>query len=231
MKNYQHIFFDLDHTLWDFERASEETIIELVDQYQLHIHTSLPHFEFVKAFRKVNQQLWQQFNEGEITKDKIRKNRFRLIFKLMNISLSLLPENMSEEYLMRCPCKPHLIENAQEILQYLSAKYTLHILTNGFDDVQALKLKHSGIQNFFKCIITSESTGKTKPNIEIFNYALSVATANHQNSVMIGDNLTTDIEGAFRAGIDSIFYNPLGIKKTHKATLEIKDLMEIKTLL
>lgn len=231
MKAYQHIFFDLDHTLWDFERASEETIIELVDKYQLHIHASVPHFEFVKAFRKVNQELWEKYNEGEISKDKIRKNRFKLIFKLMDISADLLPSTISEEYLMLCPCKPHLLEGAQEILEYLSQKYSLHILTNGFDDVQGLKLKHSGIQHFFNCIITSESTGKTKPNIEIFNYALSVSSANHANSLMIGDNLNTDIEGAFRAGIDSVFYNPLGIKKSHKATLEIKSLNEIKALL
>ena len=97
MKKYQHIFFDLDHTLWDFERASEETITELVDKYQLHIHTSYPHYEFVKAFRKVNQQLWQQYNVGKISKDKIRQNRFKLIFKQMNISLTLLPDNISEE--------------------------------------------------------------------------------------------------------------------------------------
>ena len=231
MKKYQHIFFDLDHTLWDFDKCSEETIIELVDKYQLHLITQVAHFEFVDTFRKINNKLWYLYHLGKTTKKEIRDERFKLIFNDLNIPLMHLPKNIGIEYLDTCPCKPHLIEDAIEILDYLSENYQLHILTNGFEDVQELKLKHSGIRNYFKCIITSESTGKTKPHKEIFDFALHSSAAELTQSIMIGDNINTDILGAYNVGMDSIFFNPKGIIQKHTALYEVKKLLELRELL
>jgi len=231
VKTYKHIFFDLDHTLWDFDKSSEETVYELIEHYQLHINTPYTHIEFFNTFRKVNSDLWQLYNVGKTTKDLIRTERFKLIFESLNIPLTLLPKSIGDEYLASCPLKPNLIEYASDILEYLSKKYCLHILTNGFDDVQFLKLKHASINHYFDCIITSESTGKTKPHKKIFEFALTSARTKRDECIMIGDNISTDIEGACNAGIDSVFYNPLGLKKEHKATYEIRHLKELKSLL
>ena len=221
----------MDHTLWDFDKSSEETIYELIDIYQLHINTSCSHLDFLKAFRKVNSELWHLYNIGKTTKELIRTERFKLIFQSLDIPLALLPKNIGDEYLASCPLKPNLIEYSIDILEYLSKKYRLHILTNGFNDVQHLKLKHAGIYHYFDYIITSESTGKTKPHKKIFDFAMVSAKTSPAESLMVGDNISTDIEGAFKVGMDSVFYNPLGIKRVHKATYEINHLRELSAIL
>ncbi|UZR92749.1 YjjG family noncanonical pyrimidine nucleotidase [Chondrinema litorale] len=231
MKKYLHIFFDLDHTLWDFDRCSEETVYELIEKYQLHLITKKAHIDFIQTFKKVNNKLWYLYHLGKITKKGIRDERFKIIFNELNIDLIHLPNNIGKEYLEICPCKPYLIEDAIEVLDYLAERYDLHILTNGFEDVQEIKLTNSGIRDYFKCIITSESTGKTKPHKEIFDFALSHSKAELEQSIMIGDNLKTDILGAYQAGMDSIYYNPVGKKQDHTALYEIKKLLELKGIL
>lgn len=230
MKCYKHIFFDLDHTLWDFDRCSAETLLELYDKYRLDRVADLHPDEFLEAFSEVNYHLWGLYNHNQIDKQYIRDNRFILIFRALGISEDLVPTGIGQEYLYRCPQKPYLMEHTHEALEHLLSKsYRLHILTNGFSDVQQIKMKSSGITHYFDCVITSECTGHKKPSKEIFEYALQRAGAHTNNSVMVGDSLDADIRGALNAGIAPVFYNPG--KKTHQETVtEISCLSELTRL-
>ncbi|MDW7695244.1 YjjG family noncanonical pyrimidine nucleotidase [Flammeovirgaceae bacterium SG7u.111] len=233
-KNYTHIFFDLDHTLWDFDRNSTETLFELYEKYQLE--NLSPNFscnEFVATFRDVNFSLWDSYDKNLINKDQIRNDRFKRIFEVLGIAItdSSLTLNLGSDYLQACPQKPHLLDNSQEILSYLYDKYKLHIITNGFDDVQHTKLKSSNIFHFFDVIVTSESTGYKKPHHKIFEYALSAASASVEMAIMVGDNLETDIKGAIGAKLDCIFYNPEKKGHTLEVQHEISHLSELKDLL
>lgn len=176
--------------------------------------------DFLKAFQTTTKFLWKQHHEGLVDKVKIRQRRFTLIFEELhkmkkkevffdkNLYQNLL-EELENEYQYNCPRQPHLLPFVLEMLTYLQSKgYQLHILTNGFEESQKLKLEHSGILHFFKNIITSECTGFTKPNPIIFNHALAISNATPQNSIMIGDSFDADILGARSLGMKTIFYNP-----------------------
>lgn len=176
--------------------------------------------DFVIAFQTTTKFLWKQHHEGLVDKVKIRQRRFTLIFeelhKMKNkeelfdkSSYQNLLEELEDEYQYNCPRQPNLLPFTLEMLTYLQSKgYQLHILTNGFEESQKLKLEFSGILNFFKNIITSECTGYTKPNPIIFNHALAISNATPQNSIMIGDSFDADILGARSLGMKTIFYNP-----------------------
>ena len=228
---YQHIFFDLDHTLWDFEKNSSETLTELYFEYDIGYHGNIDEQTYIQAFREVNRELWTKYDKSQIDKEYIRTKRFELIFGRLGIDPKKIASNIGDVYLFRCPKKPHLLPHSKEILDYLSKNYQLHILTNGFNDVQAIKLKHSGISHYFQTIVTSESTGHRKPSQEIFEYALEQAQAPLQHSLMIGDNLDTDIEGALRIGMDAVFYNPDQVFHKKTPRYEIKCLRELGGIL
>ena len=231
MKNYQHIFFDLDHTLWDYERNSSEVLIDLYTSYELGklgIHVVS---QFMNTFNRVNSYLWSQYNHSLIDRETIRLSRFRQILEEYGIKDDRLADELSEKYLFDCPQKGHLMPHSKEVLRHLkSGNYKLHILTNGFDDVQRIKIKASGLSPYFDEVITSDSTGAKKPTKEIFDHALSRTGAKLQESIMIGDNLQTDILGARNANMYQVFYNPSG--KVHKAsvTYEIHCLSTLKKL-
>lgn len=142
-----------------------------------------------------------------------------------------MPTDIAEEYLRLCPTKPHVFPYCNDVLRYLQENYMLHILTNGFADVQAIKLKSAGLTEFFVEVITPDATGHKKPSREIFEYMLEKVKARDEDCIMIGDNLETDIKGARNAGIDSVFFNPLGIKHKEKITYEITCLSELKEFL
>ncbi|WP_291726882.1 YjjG family noncanonical pyrimidine nucleotidase [Bernardetia sp.] len=219
-----NIFFDLDHTLWDFEQNSKQTLLSLYQKYELSdkiiSNETISFDDFLFAFRTTIKFLWKQHNTGLVDKAKIRELRFLLIFKELHklrnrekdfdgTSYQNLLEDLEEDYQYYCPRQPHLLPFAFEMLTYLKSKnYQLHILTNGFEESQKLKLEHSGILPFFKNIITSDCTGFTKPNPIIFNHALTISNATPQNSIMIGDSFDADILGARSLGMKTIFYNP-----------------------
>lgn len=224
MSTYQHIFFDLDHTLWDFERNSTETLLEMYKDYDIGAVGNVGEEEYLAAFREVNRILWTSYNESKIDKTYIRERRFEMIFDRLGMDATEMPKNLGEIYLFKCPTKGHLLPYAKEALDYLSENYRLHILTNGFGDVQDIKLESSGIKHYFETVVTSECTGHKKPSPEIFHFALDKATATLAESVMIGDNLNTDISGAIGIGLDSVFYNP------HKSFHKSKPKYEIDCL-
>ncbi len=231
LKKYKHIFFDLDHTLWDYEKNSEEALNELLLKYKL-LEAGIPSFvDFAQTFDVINRGLWDQFNKNKISREAIRTQRFLQILEKFAIKDANLSETLSDEYLMLCPTKPHVLPFTFEVLEYLKTKYKLHILTNGFKDVQYLKLEKSNLGNFFHTVVTSDSAGFKKPMASIFKFAIDKAEARMHESIMVGDNLQTDILGARNFGMDQIYFNPRKTKHKASVTHEISCLSDIKQIL
>ena len=224
MKEVKHIFFDLDHTLWDYDRSAQETLSEIHEMLDLQ-DDQVTKRELVDTFYKVNDNLWHLYNHGKIDREYIKKSRFKEIFAKVGADTSYSPK-ASEYFLHHCSLKPYLIEDSLVVLNYLAERYDLHIITNGFTDSQNNKLSSSGIADFFNVVVTSESTGSKKPSPEIFHHSLIEAGALHSDSVMIGDNPRTDISGAKAVGIYAILYDPSGRKRS-LADVSIQSLMEL----
>ena len=221
-----HLFFDLDHTLWDYETCSNETLEELWLAYNLN-ERGVPLKDFLQKFKEVNEELWRQLHAGEINKDVIRNDRFPKILSDLKVTDNGMAIDMQHEYINVCPTKPYLIDGALELLESITGKYGLHIITNGFDEIQGVKLRSGGIEHFFKEVITSGRAGYQKPEKEIFDFAIKEANTKPEEALMIGDNPLSDIEGAYLAGIDQVFYNPDDQHCPIIPTLEIKSLSEL----
>ncbi|MCU0341535.1 MAG: YjjG family noncanonical pyrimidine nucleotidase [Spirosomaceae bacterium] len=231
MPTYSHLFFDLDHTLWDFERNSAESLNELYETFDLQQYITSPD-AFAETFSRVNLKLWDDFDHGRIPHAHIREHRFRMVLEALEVPPLSFMDDMGEEYLRLLPQKTHLLDGALDLLHYLAQKdYELHIISNGFDYIQARKMQSSGIEVFFKEVITNEKAGAKKPDPKIFDYALQSAGAVPKSSLMIGDNWIADIQGAMRFGIDSAFYNPQALIFDETPTYDIRHLEELKNIL
>jgi len=230
VNSYKHIFFDLDHTLWDYEKNSQEALNELFLKHSLNSLGVSSCDQFNLCFEEINKSLWNDYNKNRISRDGIREQRFLRILNQFAIDDQVLSNKLSTEYLMLCPTKQHLMPYTFEVLDYLKQNYQLHILTNGFNDVQKLKLEKSKLDTYFSTIVTSDSAGYKKPMTSIFKYAVDKAEARKGESIMIGDNLQTDILGARNFGMDTVYFNPK--KATHKAkvTHEIDCLSQLKII-
>lgn len=229
LNKYKVLFFDLDHTLWDYELNSKETLSELFYKYRLsdigfNLNT------FLSTFNTENQKLWSSYNSGHLNRDGIRERRFVNILNKIKYTNDTLAIRLSDEYLTCCPEKTNIFPFTHQVLTYLEKNYTLAILTNGFDDVQHIKLKASGLTNYFKYVITSDS-GYRKPSKEIFDFAFEVVNTNPDESLMIGDNLKTDILGAGNVAMDTVFFNPKAIKHRAVVTYEINCLSHLMKIL
>lgn len=231
MKTYQHLFFDLDHTLWDYDRNVTESLSELYQIYGLR-DLGIPTFEnFHTAFHHVNFQLWDWYNVGKIDKHNLRKERFPKIFTHAGAKPEAIPAEFEEDFMSRTSSKPHVFPYSKEILTYLREKYRIHVITNGFKESQAKKMKSSGLDIFFELIVTSETTGYKKPDPRIFHYAMEQLSTSPELCLMIGDNPDSDILGAQRAEIDQVFFNPEGKEIDLKPTYTISHLRELEDLL
>jgi len=231
MTKYQHIFFDLDHTIWDFDKNAEETLQELYLVYDLPglgLHsTDL----FIETYTRNNHQLWADYHTGKISKQTLREMRFKKTFLDLGLSPEVIPAQFEDDYVAICPTKTNLFEGAHETLQYLHAKYTMHLITNGFKESQDLKIKGAGIGKYFDQIIVSEDVGVNKPDPAIFQHALNVAGAVKETSIMIGDSLEADVMGALNFGMDAIYFNPAGLPKPEHVPVQISHLNELTLLL
>ncbi|MFN3489407.1 MAG: YjjG family noncanonical pyrimidine nucleotidase [Emticicia sp.] len=230
---YKHLFFDLDHTLWDFERNSAECladIYEIFDFQNLNI-SSLEAFQ--QEFSIVNRRQWSLLEQNLITHEDLRRRRFQET--LENLGVKDLKKSfgleINEYFLELLPKKAHLIDGAVEVLDYLLPKYDLHIISNGWQDIQVNKMKSSEIHHYFGEIITNELAGTRKPDRRIFDYAIEVTKADLIESLMIGDNYEADVLGAINANMDTVFYNPDDIPTGQKPTFDIKKLIELKDIL
>ena len=230
-KTYKHLFFDLDHTLWDFNRNSEETLEELFELYSLKELGIAAFTDFLKTYRKVNDQKWALYRKNQITKDQLRATRFYDTLLAFEVDHPEMAKKIDEDYISKSPFKTHVFPHTHKVLDYLASKYQMHIITNGFTEIQDIKLTQAKLKTYFTHKITSENVGVNKPDPKIFTHALRLAGVHRKEALMIGDNLAVDIIGARNVGIDQVYFNP--DKKPHevKVTYEISSLDELMKFL
>lgn len=223
-KNITDVFFDLDHTLWDFDRNSALAFGRIFQKLKVNMEVS----EFVREYEPINLHYWKLFREERITKEELRRGRLIDAFNVFNMEMPISSiDLMANSYIDELPVDNHLFSGALEILDYLLPKYKLHIITNGFAEVQHLKLKNSGIDKYFTTITTSEQVTAKKPHPAIFKAALIKANVLPSQSIMIGDNLEADIVGASNAGMHTMFFNYKN-EVISSPYLTINDLIQIK---
>lgn len=224
----EHIFFDLDHTLWDFEKNSDLTFHKLFEKHAINTNLS----DFLSVYKPLNREFWKLYREEKISKEALRYQRLKKAFDAINYSISdRLIDVVAVEYIEYLPHFNHLFEHTFEVLDYLKPKYQLHIITNGFEEIQTKKMQSSNIHHYFDKIITSESVGVKKPNPKVFEHAIQVANARIENSIMIGDSVEADIEGALQVGMKAIHCNFEGEQIVPKNFKSITSLLEIKQYL
>lgn len=221
------VFFDLDHTLWDFERNSALTFERIFVENDIGV--ALP--DFLEVYIPANLAFWKHYREGKITKENLRYQRLRTVFDQLGHPVSdAVIHKLSDDYINHLSSHNHLFPNTVAVLNYLRPKYRLHIITNGFEEVQAKKLKNSKIHSYFNQVINSEMAGVKKPDPIIFELALKMAKTKPQISLMIGDSLEADILGAQAVGFHTLHFNAHNDPK-HEYCEMIHDLNEIKTFL
>lgn len=230
---YKQIFFDLDHTLWDFEANSAETLRDLYVTFSL-ARKGIPDFNyFYKTYSIHNDRLWERFRNGYINREDLRWKRIWHTLLEFKIGDMQLVQDFSKEYLQILPTKTHLFPDTIEVLEYLKGKkYPIHLITNGFEETQHLKLRHSGIADYFTHVITSESANCLKPNAAIFEYAMKKSGCQPSEAIMVGDALEVDILGAHNAGIHQVYFNPARpATEAFRPTFSIQNLGELKKIL
>jgi len=230
-RKYRHLFFDLDHTLWDFEANARETLEELCTINALHEKGVTDFDQFFKRYCFHNDQLWERYTNGTIRQDELRWKRMWLSLLDFKIADEPLARSLAAQFLERLPNRKNLFPYTLEILQYLqNKKYLLHLITNGFESVQHSKLSSSKLSDYFEEVITSEKANSLKPNKEIFEFALQLTGAGTGESIMIGDNIDADIKGAMNAGLDTVFVNHLNIQTDVKPTYTVHHLKELEKI-
>jgi YjjG family noncanonical pyrimidine nucleotidase len=221
------IFFDLDHTLWDFDVNSELAFEAIFKKDYPTIEIT----DFIEKYVPINQACWKLYQYDKITHEELRYNRLKHTFDALEYYVSDAQiESIAQDYIQLLPENNRLFDGTIEVLEYLGKKYKLHIITNGFADVQYKKINNSNIAGFFKTITNSEMAGVKKPNPVIFEYALNLAQANKESSIMIGDCLEADVRGALDAGLDAIFFNDKKIK-VGQDIKQVTHLLELKKYL
>ncbi len=224
----QHIFFDLDHTLWDFEKNSALTFQEILPASNITVDFNM----FIKTYIPINFSYWKKYRLEQVTKHELKYLRLKETFDALDYNVNDdVIHHLSEEYILKLPNYNNLFEGTFEILEYLQSKYQLHIITNGFEEIQTKKMEKSGISKFFNEVITSESVGVKKPNPKVFEYALEKANTNASCSIMIGDNIEADIKGALDCGIRAIHYNSENNKNIPQNITSVNHLLELKQYL
>lgn len=227
MHKIEHVFFDLDHTLWDFDKNSALTFQKVFKTHKVEVNLS----DFLKTYQPINLSYWKLYREERVDKPSLRYGRLKDTFDALNYGIDdELIHILSEEYINYLTSFNHLFEGTESILEYLHRKYQLHIITNGFEEIQNKKMTNSNIIHYFKTVTNSEMVGVKKPHPLIFNFALENANAKPKNSIMIGDNYEADILGALNVGLDVILFD------YHKTTTsngikKVDSLLELKQYL
>lgn len=227
MKKYRHIFFDLDRTLWDFNASADDTFKQMYRKYALSDKGIPSLLAFRERYEVHNNMLWSWYRKGEILKEKLNILRFKLSLADFGITDQAIAIGMSEDYVLVNPEKAFLFPGAIEALEYLAPKYPLHLITNGFQEVQEQKFHIARFERFFKTVTTSEEAGFKKPEPEIFHFALEKADTHAEESIIIGDDLAVDIVGARNVGMDQVYFNPSHDPYDEKVTYEIACLREL----
>jgi putative hydrolase of the HAD superfamily len=227
---YKVLFFDLDRTLWDYRANSEQTLNDLVKKHTPHLIEKFD--EFLAIFYEVNESLWLEYRDGRLSKERLSTQRFIDSFKRLGVDAESFAGEFSVDYITESPNKTKLFPETIETLTYLKkAGYRLFLLTNGFVEVQNVKIRYSKLETFFERMITSEEAGFQKPHEKIFEFALNIVKTEKPDCLMIGDDLESDIMGAQNFGIDTVFFNQAGLKHTSTPTFEIRQLDELRLFL
>ena len=228
---YRHIFFDLDHTLWDFEANADETLRQLFINHELARYGTFTVEQFVQVYSDINTALWRLYQGNKISQLQLREVRFPRTFARLGVPEEEIPASISAEFTDILPQKSAVFPHTHELLAYLKPKYSLHLITNGLNDMQTVKLASSNLTPYFQEVITSEHSGYLKPDPRMFQHALERTGATAAESLMVGDNLECDVLGAYNAGIDQVYFNPA--KRGHRIqiTHEISCLSELKEIL
>ncbi len=223
------IFFDLDHTLWDFDKNSKNAFEKLLKENNLPVSIE----NFLTIYEPINKKYWEEYSQGIKTKAEVKFRRLTDTFDVLNIKVNQkFIEYFADAYLNYLKEEKQLMPGTIEILEYLQNKYRLHILTNGFIEIQERKVHNSGLNKYFKSIISSEEINKQKPHPEVFNYALQKAGTYAHKSIMIGDNLKSDVLGARNVGMQAIHYDPFNINTIDKKIIpKVNHLLELKEIL
>lgn len=227
----KHLFFDLDRTLWDFEKNSELALHELF--HSLELDKNIPDFEeFHVAYKQKNAELWKLYGSGKLTKEELRTSRFKVTLEAFGVRDPAIINQMSDGYVEISPKQTALFPGAIQTLSELQKSgFAMHIITNGFKEVQYIKLENSGLAPFFDAVICSEEVGKNKPSPDIFHFALKKAGASSVKSVMIGDDPEVDIYGALNAGLKGILFDPYDENLKYEELLRVRHLEEIPEIL
>ena len=221
----QHVFFDLDHTLWDFEKNSDLTFQKIFKMNDLSVDLH----SFLEVYRPLNFKFWKLYREEKVTKSELRYGRLKNTFDAIDFPISdTLIYLIADQYIEHLADFNHLFDGAIEILDYLNQKYTLHIITNGFEEIQTKKMINSKIYHYFEKVITSESVGVKKPNPKVFKHALEIANANIDQAIMIGDSIEADINGALGVGMKAIHCNFDTSLVPNNLFISVSSLLEIK---
>jgi putative hydrolase of the HAD superfamily len=228
---YRNLFFDLDDTLWAFSQNSRETFEEMYHKYEYdRFFRSFSHF--YELYEERNIELWRMYGRGQITKEELNKERFTYPLRMVGVNSEELVRHFATDYFSVVPTKSRLMPYAREVLEELSSRYHLYILSNGFRELQSQKMRSSGIDGYFRQVLLSDDIGILKPNSEIYYYALATTRSKLNDSLMIGDNWDNDISGARDIGMHQVFYDLRGrTDLPFRPTFTISDLRELTELL
>lgn len=223
-----HIFFDLDRTLWDFDTNSREAIRDLFGHFRVQERTGAHADEFHRVYAGINEHYWERYRKGQVTQAQLRSGRFEDALLHFGLHDPDMAHAMGEAYVEISPRKTALVDGTLELLGHLRGRYGLHIITNGFEEVQHIKLTSTGIRGYFGEVVTSERAGVKKPDVGIFRFAEQLTGAHPERCVMIGDHLEADVQGAHRAGWQTIHFNPDGAQDhPHHQVTSLRQLMEV----
>lgn len=221
--NIKHVFFDLDHTLWDFDKNSALTFGKILKEENIELDLQ----DFLETYVPINIDYWAKYRNDLVTKEVLRVGRLKDSFAALKMEVSdITIDSLSTKYIEVLPGFNHLLEDTLEVLEYLQPNYNLHIITNGFEEIQHSKLTNSKILNFFSSITTSEEAGVKKPHLDIFTTALNKSNALPSNSIMIGDSYEADIDGALNAGLKAIYFDYYNKKES----VEVPQIQKLKEL-
>jgi putative hydrolase of the HAD superfamily len=232
MPSYKHIFFDLDHTLWDFDTNAKASLTDIYGEFSLAEKVTTDFDAFYQKYLHHNKILWERYQNGFITAEELKWRRMWRTMMEFKVGDEILAKNISARFLEILPVKDGMFPYAFEILDYLKNKnYQIHLITNGFEKTQWSKIRNSKIDHFFTHVITSEASNSMKPEKEIFEFAMNQSGALLHESIMIGDNLDADIQGAMNAGMDNVFVNHIDATTDKKPTYIITHLKELESIL
>ena len=226
----KHIFFDLDRTLWDFEKNSQHALKLLFCKYDLKKYVR-QFYDFFYTYKSINSDLWVKYGKGNISKEELRVVRFKKTLEKFNCFDRELAAQISNDYIDISPSLKNLFPNTIESLKALKFQdYNLHIITNGFREVQLKKMTNCNMIHFFDVIVSSEDIGFNKPDQRIFKHALNLAKACPEESLMIGDDLNVDVNGAANVGMHAFLFDPMMRYRKVRGFQVINDLIEVPSL-